>query len=145
MFDPTQSPGAGHRGRQQLGNFPSASPSTAPTSGPPTTGRRFGVDHHAAGNDPVSGTTVTTGFTNPTGILYDGAHIWVTDFGAGALLKLDPTGTILQTVTVGVGPEFPAFDGANIWVPNFNDNSITVVQASTGNVVATITQMRTTS
>lgn len=30
------------------------------------------------------------------------------------------------------------FDGANIWAPNFNDNSITVVQASTGNVVATI-------
>ena len=27
----------------------------------------------------------------------------------------------------------------NIWVPNFFDSSITVVQASTGNVVATIT------
>ncbi len=31
-----------------------------------------------------------------------------------------------------------AFDGANIWVPNTGDNSITVVQASTGNIVATI-------
>jgi 6-phosphogluconolactonase len=30
------------------------------------------------------------------------------------------------------------FDGTNIWVPNENSNSITVVQASTGNVVATI-------
>ena len=30
------------------------------------------------------------------------------------------------------------FDGTNIWVPNNTDSSITVVQASSGNVVATI-------
>ena len=84
-------------------------------------------------------TTVSAGFTQPWGILYDGAHIWVTDYGAGTLLKLDPSGNILQTVTVGAGPQYPAFDGANIWVPNAKDNSITVVQASSGKVVATIT------
>jgi DNA-binding beta-propeller fold protein YncE len=83
-------------------------------------------------------TTVTTGFTNPYGILYDGAHIWVTDTGAGALLKLDSVGNIIQTIAVGALPGFPVFDGVNIWVPNYNDNSITVVQAATGNVVATI-------
>jgi YVTN family beta-propeller protein len=82
-------------------------------------------------------TNVTTGFTFPQGILYDGAHIWVTD-GAGTLLKLDAAGAILQTVTVGTLPQFPVFDGTNIWVPNENSNSITVVQASTGNVLATI-------
>ena len=37
-----------------------------------------------------------------------------------------------------MSPVYPAFDGANIWVPNQGSNSITVVQASTGNVVATI-------
>jgi hypothetical protein len=74
-------------------------------------------------------TTVTTGFNAPYGILYDGAHLWITDIGAGALL---------QTVTVGTSPRAPVFDGANIWVPNYNDNTITVVQASTGNVIATI-------
>jgi outer membrane protein assembly factor BamB len=83
-------------------------------------------------------TTITTGFTTPTGILYDGANIWVTDFDAGKLFKLDAAGAILQTVTVGGGPEFPAFDGANIWVPSWTNSNITVVQASTGNVVATI-------
>jgi hypothetical protein len=87
---------------------------------------------------PGNVTTVTTGFVMPVGVLYDGAHIWVTDFGAGTLLKLDPVGAILQGVTVGAQPLFPVFDGANIWVPNSGDNSITVVQASTGNVVATI-------
>jgi DNA-binding beta-propeller fold protein YncE len=88
---------------------------------------------------PYNVTTVSTGFTNPVGILYDGANIWVTDFTAGKLFKLNSAGAILQSVTVGAGPEHPVFDGANIWVPNFNDNTITVVQASTGNVVATIT------
>jgi hypothetical protein len=91
--------------------------------------------------DPVAKTllfTVSTGFIDTTGILYDGAHIWVTDFVAGTLLKLDSSGAILQTVTVGTHPYFPVFDGTNIWVPNNGDNSVTVVQASTGSVVATI-------
>jgi hypothetical protein len=88
---------------------------------------------------PYPVNTVTAGFTQPFGILYDGAHIWVTDYFAGTLLKLDPAGAILQTVSVGAIPESPVFDGTNIWVPNYADNSITVVQANSGNVVATIT------
>jgi hypothetical protein len=82
--------------------------------------------------------TVSTGFSLPAGILYDGAHTWVTDNNAGTLLKLDSSGAILQTVIVGAGPAFAVFDGTNIWVPNFNGNSLTVVQASTGSIVATI-------
>jgi YVTN family beta-propeller protein len=42
-------------------------------------------------------------------------------------------------VTVGESPGFPVFDGTNIWVPNHTSNSITVVRASTGNVIATLT------
>jgi hypothetical protein len=87
---------------------------------------------------PYPVTTVTTGFTQPAGILYDGHNIWVADNAAAKLFKLDGTGTIIQSVTVGAGPGIPVFDGANIWVPNLTDNSITVVQASSGNVVATI-------
>jgi hypothetical protein len=88
---------------------------------------------------PYPATTVTTGFNAPYGILFDGANMWVTDAGvAGKLLKLDGLGGIVQTVAVGSRPANPVFDGANIWVPNNGDNSITVVQASTGNVVATI-------
>jgi hypothetical protein len=83
--------------------------------------------------------TVTTGFNGLVGILYDGAHIWVTDVNAGTLLQLDASGNILQTVTVGANPGQPVFDGENIWVPNFGSNSITVVQPSNpAKVVATI-------
>jgi hypothetical protein len=87
---------------------------------------------------PANVTTVTTGFTNPIGILFDGSHIWVSDSGSAKLFQLDAAGAILQTISVGGLPLFPAFDGANIWLPNFSANSVTVVQASTGSVVATI-------
>jgi DNA-binding beta-propeller fold protein YncE len=88
---------------------------------------------------PYTVTTVTTGFAEPYGILFDGSHIWVTDYAADTLLELDASGNILQTVSVGGGPGLPVFDGTNIWVPNYGDSSLTVVQAATGAVVATIT------
>lgn len=88
---------------------------------------------------PYTVTTVTSGFTAPSGIVYDGAHIWVTDGTAGKLFQLNGSGGIVQTVNVGAGPGNPAFDGTNIWVPNSVDNTITVIQASSGAVVGTIT------
>jgi YVTN family beta-propeller protein len=78
-------------------------------------------------------------FNQPWGLVFDGANMWVTDRGAGTLLKLDWDGAVVQTVPVGSGPQSPAFDGANIWVPNGDDDSVTVVQASTGAVIATLT------
>jgi hypothetical protein len=92
-------------------------------------------------NPFLSVTTVTAGFTNPDGILYDGANMWVSDQGVlpGKLFKLDSNGAIIQTVTVGSAPRFPVFDGTNIWVPNSDSDSITVVRASTGAVLATLT------
>jgi hypothetical protein len=88
---------------------------------------------------PWTVTTVTTGFSALGGALYDGANVWVTDFSAGTLLKLDSAGAILQTVTVGSSPQFPVFDGTNIWVPNGGSNSVSVVRASSGAVLQTLT------
>jgi hypothetical protein len=91
--------------------------------------------------NPFSVSTVTAGFGDVEGILYDGSNIWVTDEGTspGNLLKLDSNGAIMQTVTVQNSPRFPIFDGTNIWVPNFSSQTVTVVRASTGVVVATLT------
>jgi hypothetical protein len=90
---------------------------------------------------PLSVSTVTTGFAAPSGILYDGANMWVTDAGTtpGKLFKLDANGGIIQTVTVGNLPRFPVFDGTNIWVPDQGTNAVTVVRASTGSALATLT------
>jgi hypothetical protein len=83
--------------------------------------------------------TVSSGFTLPSFALYDGANIWVIDQTARTLLKLDGVGTILQTVTVGITPRLPVFDGTNIWVPSFSEDSVTVVRAASGAVLATLT------
>jgi hypothetical protein len=90
--------------------------------------------------NPLSVTAVTAGFSSPAGILYDGANMWVTDIGTipGKLYKLDSNGAIIQSVTVGTNPSFPVFDGTNIWVPN-GSSTVTVVRASTGAVLATLT------
>ena len=88
---------------------------------------------------PWTATTVTTGFLNPSGALFDGANVWITDYGLAAALRLDANGAILQTVTVGSGPRYPVFDGSNIWIPNDSDSSVSVVRASSGAVLATLT------
>ena len=81
-------------------------------------------------------TKVSAGFSLPIGIVFDGANIWVADVLAGDLLKLDANGAILQAVHTGAS-QFIAFDGANIWVPG--PAAVTIVQASTGAIVATLT------
>ena len=91
--------------------------------------------------NPVTVTTITTGFVLPTGILHDGANIWVADYGDGAIKKLDSSGNILLSVSVGCCPQFPAFDGTNIWVPTLT-GSVSVVRATgalSGTVLATLT------
>jgi hypothetical protein len=88
---------------------------------------------------PWTVTTVTTGFTTPEGILYDGANVWVSDAGAGTLLKLNPSGAVLQTVTLGPSPGFPVFDGTNIWVPVKGSASVSVVRATSGTILTTLT------
>ncbi len=92
--------------------------------------------------DPVwPSTTVNAGIANPINILYDGTSVWVVDTGTepGALLRLDSQGAVVQTVVVGSQPRYATFDGANIWVPNSANASVTVVRASTGTVLATLT------
>ena len=84
-------------------------------------------------------TTVTAGLVNPGGVLFDGTNIWVTDSNAGTLLKLDASGATLQTVTLSAGALAPVFDGTNIWVPLGTSDAVSVVRASTGAILATLT------
>jgi hypothetical protein len=92
---------------------------------------------------PSTVSTIGTGFMQPFGMVFDGSHMWVADLNANALFKLDGSGNIVQTVSTGGAPAFPVFDGTNIWVPDSSGGSgtvaVTVVQASTGAVVASIT------
>ncbi len=78
---------------------------------------------------------VTTGFDAPIGLVFDGTNIWVAD--TPGMLRLDAAGAVTLTVPMSsIGN--PAFDGANLWVPNAN--GVSVVRASTGEVLATMSQ-----
>jgi hypothetical protein len=83
--------------------------------------------------------TYTNGLSHPSGVLFDGNNFWVTDIGDNKLKKVHVSGQILQVVSVGGAPFCPTYDGTNIWVPNRSDDSITVVRAATGQVIATLT------
>lgn len=84
---------------------------------------------------PWTATTVSTGLTQPRGIVFDGANVWVVDTSEG-LLRLDSSGAIIQAVPV-TSPAGVVFDGANLWVPG-NSSELTVVRASTGAVLSTL-------
>ena len=91
---------------------------------------------------PWTVTTVTSGLNYPAGILYDGSNVWVTRTAFpnfGHLLRLDSSGGIVQDIPVGLNPSYLTFDGTNLWVPNWGSNSVTVVRASSGAVLATLT------
>jgi len=136
QIDPTQPPGAVTTLTSSLGNFPEGVTFDGARIWTANIGSPGSVS--IVSLNPVSVNTVTTGFNQPFGILYDGSNIWVTDFGDNKLKKLDSSGNIIQSVTVGNGPDIPVFDGVNIWVPNNTDNTLTVVRASTGVVLATL-------
>jgi len=128
MIDPTQPAGAVTTLTTSLG----ASPRTIAFDGS-RIWTAAGGSIFIVSLNPTSVTTVTTGFSNPLSLLYDGANIWVTEATAGTLLKLDANGGILQTINVGSNPQYPVFDGTNIWVPIVSSNSMTVVRAKDAN------------
>jgi hypothetical protein len=88
---------------------------------------------------PWAVTTVTTGFQFPYGAAFDGQNMWVTDTGACALLRLDGSGAIAQTVDLGTAscPIYaPVFDGSNLVVPA--GDVLQVVHANDGTLAASI-------
>jgi hypothetical protein len=89
----------------------------------------------------VTNVNITIGSSAPIGLAFDGSNMWATDASASAIVKLDTSGTVLQTVTVSVGgaPYHPVFDGTNLWVPNQAPSAITVVRASSGAILQTLT------
>ena len=140
MIDPSQTAGAVTTLASNLGNGPNGLTFDG--------GRVWAANNSGASVSivtPGAGIpwTVTNvaGFESPAGLLYDGTNVWATDNGANVekVLKLSSTGAILQGVTVGTGPGHPAYDGSNIWVPSLLVSSVTVVRASSGAILATLT------
>ena|SRR5260370_11570468 len=74
----------------------------------------------------------------PLGMAFDGANLWVVNFGDNNVAKVQPsTGKLLGISPVGSGPNAAAYDGANIWVSNQLDDSVTKLRASDGKNLGT--------
>ncbi len=83
----------------------------------------------------------TTSFATPggsSGVVFDGASIWVANLGPNSVSKLRASdGAVLGTFPVGDSPVAVAFDGANIWVGNQNSRNVNKLRASDGTVLGT--------
>jgi streptogramin lyase len=67
------------------------------------------------------------------GIAFDGANIWVTNDGSGAVAKLlASTGATVGTYPAGITPYSVVLEGTNIWVTTQLDNSVAKLLTSTG-------------
>jgi len=88
---------------------------------------------------PVNG--ASAGFpsgVDPMALAFDGASMWVANYGAGTVAKLRASdGQNLGSFPVGRGPLALAFDGANVWVANQLDGTVSKLRASDGLLLGT--------
>ncbi len=101
---------------------------------PPANPQRVATLHWYAVNETA---TFPTG-SNPRGFAFDGADMWVTNFGGSTVTRIRASdGAAVATYTVGLAPYSIAYDGANMWVVNTGANTVTEVRASDGTTVGT--------
>ena len=77
---------------------------------------------------------------DPSGVAFDGTHIWVTNYLDDTVSKIDAaTGVVAAPIGVGNNPAEVAFDGTHMWVTNLSDGTVSKIVAASGAVTATIT------
>ena len=137
MIDPRRSPGETAVVATELPTYPFS---------PAFDGERFWTANSAGSvsqvfpsvGTPWPVTTVASGFQVPSGIVFDGRSVWVSDAGNCTVVEIDPRGAIRQTVSVGSrgGASLPlTFDGSHIFVANPLEG-LHVMRASDGRTVA---------
>ena len=70
----------------------------------------------------------------PTGLAWDGQHLWLADLGTAKLFELDPvTGKVLATLDApGYQPLGLAWDGTQLWVVDALDTTAYAVDPASG-------------
>jgi DNA-binding beta-propeller fold protein YncE len=75
---------------------------------------------------------------NPVGVAFDGANIWIANYGASTVTKLRASdGQPLGSFHSGNAAAGVTFDGADIWVTNSTDNTVSKLRASDGKLLGT--------
>lgn len=70
----------------------------------------------------------------PTGLAFDGAHLWLADFDTATLSELDPaTGKVLRSLDApGYAPMGLAWDGGRLWVLDAADKTVFALDPKSG-------------
>ncbi|MFO7653577.1 MAG: transglutaminase domain-containing protein [Candidatus Krumholzibacteriia bacterium] len=87
----------------------------------------------------VAGKFATPGRT-PTGLAFDGHHLWVADRLTDELYALDPaTGEVVRTLPApGFIPRGLAWDGAHLWVVDGEEKRIVMLDPESGTTLASL-------
>ena len=76
--------------------------------------------------DPGRAAQFPTG-SQPVGVAFDGANIWVTNNSSNTVSKINPVTGVKVDYTTGINPQGVAFDGTNIWVANSGSNTVSKI------------------
>jgi PKD repeat protein len=77
--------------------------------------------------------------TDPSGLVWDGTHFWVTDTESNKIYKLDQDGKVLSSFDgPGTNPLALAWDGEHLWVADDLDEKLYQLDPQTGEVLHTV-------
>ncbi len=93
----------------------------------PTTNAISGKVAFGSGNDEIDG------------VAADADAVWVTDFDANTLVRIDPkTLAVVATIPVGQSPEGVVVAAGAVWVANHRAGTVSRIDPATNQIVATI-------
>jgi YVTN family beta-propeller protein len=116
---------------------PSVVPATYPVGLVAVAGQPWVVQAGVGKVGPVGGPGVAVGAT-PLRATYDGRLVWVSVFGAGDVVAIDPaTRKVVRRVKIGGEPEGIVSAFGHIWVVQQKAHQLAEL-ASTGEVIATV-------
>src|SRR4051794_1262044 len=75
----------------------------------------------------VVGVQVTVG-AKPCGVLYAAGAVWVSDYGANDVARIDPVShRVLSRAGTGLAPCGMAYGAGSVWVEDYSGNAVTRV------------------
>ncbi len=89
----------------------------------------FGVQGSSVKVTPAGVGTIYTCCKSPAGVALDpAADVWIADYSASAIVELNPTGALTQTLTATGGIQYPESvttdAGGRVWDTNYRGNTI---------------------
>lgn len=87
-------------------------------------------------SNPATTAEFATGAPYPSGLVYDGANVWITNYTSASVSKMRASdGAVLASYPVGTNPRGLVFDGLNIWVGCDGSTNVYKLRAATGQQV----------